>query len=78
MSSVEKSVAKAKTGVSGLDDVLAGGFSRGHLFLVEGASGTGKTTIARQFLLESVKAGEKCLWITLRSKPTPLLEGQAS
>ena len=57
MSSAEKSVAKAKTGVWRLDDVLAGGFSRGHLFLVEGAPGTGKTTIALQFLLEGVKAG---------------------
>jgi len=78
MSSVEKSVAKAKTGVLGLDDVLAGGFSRGHLFLVEGAPGTGKTTIALQFLLEGVKAGEKCLYITLSETERELREGAAS
>ena len=78
MNSVETSVAKAKTGIGGLDDVLAGGFSGGHLFPVEGAPGTGKTTAALQLLLEGAKAGEKCLSITLRSKPRPLLEGQAS
>ena len=43
---------RAKTGIWGLDDILSGGFSRGHVFLVEGAPGTGKTTIALQFLLE--------------------------
>ena len=39
MNSVETFAAKAKTGIWGLDDILAGGFSRGHLFLVEGAPG---------------------------------------
>jgi circadian clock protein KaiC len=78
MSSAEKSTAKAKTGVWGLDDILAGGFSRGHLFLVEGAPGTGKTTIALQFLLEGVRAGEKCLYITLSETERELREGAAS
>src|SRR4029077_11780266 len=78
MSSAEKSATKAKTGVWGLDDILAGGFSRGHLFLVEGAPGTGKTTIALQFLLEGVRAGEKCLYITLSETERELREGAAS
>ncbi len=56
---------KAQTGVAGLDDILAGGFSTGHLFLLEGEPGSGKTTIALQFLLEGVKAGETSLYITL-------------
>jgi circadian clock protein KaiC len=73
-----ETVAKAKTGVWGLDAVLAGGFARGRLFLVEGAPGTGKTTLALQFLLEGVKAGEKCLYITLSETETELREGAAS
>jgi circadian clock protein KaiC len=77
MHAVKTFADKARTGIRGLDDILAEGFSRGHLFRVEGAPGIGKTTIAQQFLLEGVKAGEKCLYITPRSKPTPLLEGQA-
>lgn len=38
----------ARTGVSGLDNVLEGGFPRGYLYLVEGQPGSGKTTMALQ------------------------------
>ena len=78
MHSVNTFADKAKTGIWGLDDILAGGFSRGHLFLVEGAPGTGKTTIALQFLLDGVNAGEKCLYITLSETERELREGAAS
>ncbi|MDB5615017.1 MAG: circadian clock protein KaiC [Devosia sp.] len=56
---------KAKLGVVGLDDVLAGGLARGHLYLLEGSPGTGKTTIALQFLVEGESRGEKGLYVTL-------------
>jgi len=56
---------KAHFGVSGLDDVTVGGLSRGRLFLVEGNPGTGKTTIATQFLMAGASAGEPSLYITL-------------
>src|SRR4051812_35399409 len=69
---------RAKTGIWGLDNILSGGFSRGHLFLVEGAPGTGKTTIALQFLLEGARAGEKCLYITLSETDRELRAGAAS
>src|SRR6266700_4844797 len=52
MNLIEPIAGKAKTGTRGLDDILSGGFSRGHVFLVEGAPGTGKTTIALQFLMD--------------------------
>src|SRR6476469_9673577 len=78
MNSVENFAGKAKTGIWGLDNILAGGFSRGHVFLVEGAPGTGKTTVALQFLLEGAKAGEKCLYITLSETERELREGAAS
>lgn len=55
----------AKTGIEGLDDVLGGGLDRGRTFLVEGSPGTGKTTIALQFLLTGAAAGERCLYVTL-------------
>jgi circadian clock protein KaiC len=78
MSAVEPIAGKAKTGIWGLDNILSGGFSRGHVFLVEGSPGTGKTTIALQFLLEGARAGEKCLYITLSETERELREGAAS
>src|SRR6201747_1014365 len=78
MNSVEKFADQAKTGIWGLDNILSGGFSRGHVFLVEGAPGTGKTTIALQFLLEGSKAGEKGLYITLSETERELRDGAAS
>jgi len=60
-----QATSDAATGISGLDDVLAGGFERGRVFLLEGNPGAGKTTVALQFLIEGVAHGERCLYITL-------------
>lgn len=78
MSSTELRADKAKTGIWGLDNILSGGFSRGHVFLVEGAPGTGKTTIALQFLREGAQSGEKCLYITLSETERELRDGASS
>lgn len=69
---------RAKSGIWGLDDILAGGFTREHMFLIEGAPGTGKTTIALQFLMEGARRGEKCLYITLSETEQELRLGAAS
>src|SRR6185369_3878047 len=53
------------TGLPGLDYILRGGLPVGRLYLVEGSPGAGKTTLALQFLLEGVRAGESCLYVTL-------------
>ena len=66
------------TGVSGLDDILAGGLARGRLFLLEGSPGTGKTTIATQFLMAGAEAGERVLYITLSETDEELRSGAAS
>ncbi len=64
----------AMTGVRGLDDILGGGLSRGNVFLLEGSPGTGKTTIATQFLLEGVGRGETCLYVTLSETKAEMLD----
>lgn len=69
---------KAQTGVVGLDDILVGGFAPGHLFLLEGNPGTGKTTIALSFLLEGARQGEQGLYITLSETERELREGARS
>jgi circadian clock protein KaiC len=56
---------RVSTGVAGLDDVLGGGLPQGHMYLVEGESGAGKTTLGMQFLLEGHRRGERTLWISL-------------
>src|SRR5215210_1661096 len=65
---------KARTGVDGLDDVLVGGLRRGRVYLLEGSPGTGKTTIASQFLMEGAARGERGLYITLSETETELRE----
>ncbi len=55
----------ASTGIEGLDHILRGGFPRDEMHLIQGASGTGKTTLALQYLLAGVRAGESGLYITL-------------
>jgi circadian clock protein KaiC len=59
------STAVAATGIKGLDHILLGGFPRNRVYLVQGDPGVGKTTIGLQFLLEGLRAGERCLYITL-------------
>jgi circadian clock protein KaiC len=56
---------RVHTGIAGLDDVLAGGLTRARIYLIEGSPGTGKTTLALQFLLEGQRKGERGMYITL-------------
>lgn len=70
--------ARCSTGTPGLDAVLQGGLPIGHLYLLEGQPGSGKTTLSLQFLLEGVRQGERCLYITLSESAQELTEVAAS
>jgi len=78
-----KSAQRAKvgplsTGIAGLDDVMTGGLTQGRTFLIEGKPGTGKTTIALEFLRAGAAAGERCLYITLSETEDELRSSAAS
>jgi circadian clock protein KaiC len=69
---------KASTGIRGLDDILKGGLARGRMYLLEGEPGTGKTTVALQFLLTAAQAGETSLYLTLSETEAELRAAAAS
>jgi circadian clock protein KaiC len=66
------------TGIPGLDEILGGGLPPHRLYVVEGDPGSGKTTLALQFLLEGARLGQKCLYITLSETAEELHDVAAS
>ena len=66
------------TGVKGLDTILSGGLPQGRLYLLEGPPGSGKTTLSLQFLLQGLKQGERCLYVTLSETAEELREVAAA
>ncbi|HVZ34013.1 MAG TPA: ATPase domain-containing protein, partial [Polyangiaceae bacterium] len=53
------------TNIEGLDAILLGGFRREGVYLIQGDPGSGKTTLALQFVQGRVQAGESCLYVSL-------------
>lgn len=79
MTSIEAvGTASLHSGIAGLDTVLGGGFTPNRLYLIEGVPGSGKTTLALQFLLEGVQRGEPVLYVTLSETEEELREIAAS
>jgi circadian clock protein KaiC len=68
----------AMSGIEGLDDVLRGGLTRNRLYLLEGVPGSGKTTLALQFLQEGASRGEPVLYVTLSETEEELRDVAAS
>jgi circadian clock protein KaiC len=71
---VDEAPSRLGTGSAGLDNILEGGFPANRLYLVEGDPGTGKTTLALQFLLEGARRGEPVLYVTLSETKEELTE----
>src|SRR6185295_5582138 len=65
--------ACAQTGVSGLDEILRGGLPANRMYLIQGNPGTGKTTIALQFLIQGIRAGETGMYVTFSESREELI-----
>lgn len=65
---------RCQSGIEGLDDILAGGLPCNCFYLIQGDPGSGKTTLALQFLLEGVRNGEKVFYVTLSETRAELLQ----
>ncbi|MGA8543238.1 MAG: ATPase domain-containing protein, partial [Thermoplasmata archaeon] len=61
--------ARISTGNAGLDEMLEGGVIPRRPYLIVGPAGTGKTTLALQFLCEGVRRGERGLLVTIEEPP---------
>jgi circadian clock protein KaiC len=69
---------RCSSGVEGLDNILAGGWPPCCFYLIQGDPGSGKTTLALQFLLEGVRRGESVFYITLSETRAELLQVASS
>lgn len=68
-----ETASRVPTGIAGLDAMLHGGVPQGHVVLVTGLPGTGKTCLALQFLLSGVARGEKALYLSLEEEVPALV-----
>ena len=71
-------VKKVKTGIKQLDKMLSGGIPEGSAVVVTGGSGTGKTTLIMQILMNAAKDGNRCLFVSLEENPADIMEQAAS
>ena len=78
MVEIDELLPRAQTGIPGLDMVLEGGMARNRLHLLEGSPGTGKTTIALQFLLAGIENNETGIYVSLAETEQELREGARS
>lgn len=64
--------SRIRFGIPGLDEILDGGLSPNHMYLVDGDPGTGKTTVGLQFLMEGRDRGERGMYVTLSETASEL------
>src|SRR5438093_5663951 len=60
---------RVKTGIVELDEMLRGGFMPGDAVMLAGSAGTGKTTLALQYLVNGVKRGAPGIYVTFEELP---------
>jgi len=69
---------RIRSGVSGFDDLIGGGFIPERLYVLSGPPGSGKTTFTAQFMAEGLRNGEKCMYITMHETEEELVNDMSS
>jgi circadian clock protein KaiC len=62
-------INKLSSGVPGLDDILGGGFPEFSFNIIAGAPGSGKTTLAHQFVFANATEERPALYFTVLGEP---------
>jgi len=73
-----ESSERVSTGIPKLDKMLGGGLLRGRTYLVTGETGVGKTILSLRFLLEGLRKGEQCIYVSLDERIDGVLRGALS
>jgi circadian clock protein KaiC len=74
----EAGIPRLSTGITGLDEILHGGFIPGRAYLVRGGPGVGKTMLGLSFLAAGVAAGDQPLYLTLEETEQQIREDARS
>jgi len=70
---------RISSGIPRLDTMLSGkGYYRGSTILVSGTAGTGKTSLAAQFVEAACKRGEKVLYFAFEESPSQFMRNMSS
>ncbi|QGX94475.1 KaiA-binding protein [Haloplanus rallus] len=69
---------RLSTGVDGFDELVDGGLLRNRLYILSGPPGSGKTTFSSQFVTEGVRAGEKCLYLSMHETEEELVHDMSA
>jgi circadian clock protein KaiC len=70
---------RVSAGIPALDDMMEGqGFFRGSSVLVSGTSGTGKSSLAANFIRAACARGENCLYLAFEESPSQILRNMRS
>jgi KaiC/GvpD/RAD55 family RecA-like ATPase len=74
MPSLTSSVERVSTGIPGFDKLVEGGFVKGSTYLIAGQAGSGKSIFCMQYILEGLKRGETCVYLSLEQKIEEFLQ----
>lgn len=64
---------RVQSGIEGLDKLMEGGFVKESVCLIAGQTGSGKTIFAMQYLLQGLRSGDSCVYITLEQSVDDIL-----